>query len=111
MQNDKKPDDKALPKSNFIEHSVFQDLLKNPIAKIFAVITGFAAIFGIGYSVGIYKESFDAKMEKIEFKQDCNERVQKATEDCREAKLLEYGKSVDDLKTVVSELKRKADEK
>jgi hypothetical protein len=111
MQQEKKSENPPQPDKKIVEHSAIQELFKNPFAKVVAAFTAVASIFGIGYGVGIYKQSFDSKIEKMEMKQDCNEKVQTAIENCRETKLTEYSKSVDDIRAIVNELKKKADEK
>ena len=78
---------------------------KFSFGKVTGVITTIAAIFGIGYGVGQFKQGLDFKLEKLEMKQECAEKLQTALNNCREAKIAEYEGTVNDLRTFVKEYK------
>lgn len=83
------------------------DFFKNPWTKITGTIIAIAAIFGFGYKIGQFKEQLDWQIQKLELEQKCDERLQIEINNCRETKLTEYGKSVEDIKNLVKELKGK----
>ncbi|MBI5371845.1 MAG: hypothetical protein HZA79_07445 [Sphingobacteriales bacterium] len=84
---------------------------ENPWSKLIASIAGISTIFGVGFAIGIFKESFDSKMEKLEIKQECNEKLQVERNNCRETLMSQYRNSITDLENVVKELKNNNYEK
>jgi hypothetical protein len=80
---------------------------KNPWAKLTGAVISITTILGVGYGAGTYKERLDWKIEKMELKQDCAEKVQSAVNSCREIELSEYKKSVQDIQTLIKEFQGK----
>ena len=71
------------------------------------MVISLVTIFGFGFGVGEYSQKTEAKFEKLELERQCNEKVQAEIDHCREEKLAEYGKSVDDIKAVLKQLQEK----
>lgn len=98
---------KKRPSSEIAKES---EWFKNPLSKLIGAITAISGIFAMGFSIGQYSKRLDFQMEKIELRQDCDEKVQAEINKFREAKLAEYGKAVDDIKGVLSEIQKKKNE-
>jgi len=84
---------------------------KHPWTKLTASVIAVAAIFGIGFEVGSFKESLEWKVEKIQLVQEFNEKFQKQIEDCRNLKIEEYNQSSEELKRMIDELNKRLNEK
>jgi len=82
-------------------------LVRNPWTQLTVVIISLITIFIFGFGAGEYSQKTDAKIEKLEMERQCSEKVQAEINHCREEKLAEYGKSVEDIKAVVKELQDK----
>ena len=84
---------------------------QKPWTKLTASIIGISTIFGLGYTVGTFKENLDWKLEKIILNQEFNEKLQKQIDDCKKTKIEEYQLSAEEIERVANELKKRNNEK
>lgn len=83
----------------------------SPVKRGFAIVTGFIVVAGMGYSVATIQKNIEFKLEKIELNQECNEKIESKSNECRAAEQQLVNKKVDDLESVLKDLKKKLDAK
>jgi hypothetical protein len=88
-----------------------EQVSKYSFVKVAGVLSSVAAIFALGYGIGQFKQGMDFKLEKMEIKQECAEKLQTAINGCRDAKLSEYEGTVSDFKSFMKEFKEKDEKK
>lgn len=84
---------------------------RNPWGKTISVLGGVSLIFGVGFGIGQFSNKQDFKIEKMELKQECSERVQAAINECRQNQLQGYNQKIDDIRNVVNDLQKQQNEK
>lgn len=75
--------------------------------SLLKAISVLVTFLGFGYGLGAYVTYNGSKFDKIELQRQADTRLQEEINKCREEKLEVYGKSLDELKTVVKELEKK----
>jgi hypothetical protein len=93
-----------------ISTNSFIDFFNSPVKKVFAILTGFLFVAGLGYTVAIIQKNIEFKLDKIELAQECNERIQEKANACKAAEQENVNKKVEDIESVVKDLKKKMDE-
>lgn len=75
--------------------------------KVTGALITISAIFGIGYNMGNYQSEFDLKIQKMELQRECDEKLAKETNACRELKIETISNKVEDLQSLVKQLAAK----
>lgn len=90
--------------SNINETRWYNSAIEISPLKALSVLVTF---FGLGYGLGSWVTYNNNKFDKIELQRQADARLQEEVNKNREDKLDVYGKSLDELKSVVKELEKK----
>jgi hypothetical protein len=82
------------------------DWFDNPWKAVFSAFFTLATLFGIAYACASHFCSQDFKIEKMELKQEYNEKIQNAKDDCKDGKMEAYQKDINEIKETVKTLKK-----
>lgn len=86
-------------------------LLDKVLNRTSLLVTILFGIFGVGFYVGEFKESLDAKVEKAQASEECNRQIEEARNQCRELQFQNTNQAVTDLKKLVEEHLKQKNEK
>jgi hypothetical protein len=80
--------------------------LKTPTAQVIGIVIGIFTIFSMGFGAGVVIERNNSTLEKIQMNLKFNEQLAQEREKCVQLKIEQFGKKVNDLETVVNEIKK-----
>ena len=73
------------------------------ITVAFSIISG---LFFTGLKIGSYEKSLECKLEQIKLEQNCNDRVQQESKNCKDAEILFYKSRVDELEITINKISK-----